>query len=551
VYICCVYGIHHPTRLSTHSGTEIGNCNERFTRSDVDGEVALPRRPFALVASCGGHATLKTMRNYFVDVCLVEPSGNNVLHEIVRIASMSKNCEVVMADTYAFLMRLLTSSTLEKLLLAENTAGLRPLELAAKMSTLRLYNGIVQTPGIYLTKVETHGPLAHKWYDVTEYESFLAGNRRHNSPIEFLLALEQAALYSDECQILLSRAPTRQWIDAKMLISRPFLFVWFVIRITYIGAFLLFENSEFSVNDRDTKSINCGEAVFDLPYWAGLATTVYVFTLSILILLLDIYEAAHFLLHNGRWRRWRTEGIISGRKAALHHNFYRVGQLLFVAMTMFRSTAWLFPATKIPLMSELSQIGACLVLPWTLFYFVQLLPSIGYFTVTIQTMFRDMMNFLLVFIIILAPFSYIFHMMLNYYSDEGCIPQFSSQSRSFYTTITIILNMVDFTAFRLTSPALIYALHIIFVFTATFLLVNFLVALMSNSVNEISEHRDVIMLMQRLSVAMVMENRVGRFLKSYYSHRQHENFVCRDGRIYVVDHCTRYDRPVDTNVEHV
>ena len=483
------------------------------------------------------------MLGYSVNVCLFEPNGNNVIHELARIASISKNCEVGMTETYGRLLQLLSASTFEKLLLTENKGHLRPLELASKVLTLRLYNAILQTPGIYLAKVEKHGPLIHKWYDLTEYESFGAGTRRDFSPINFLLELSESNIYSDECRALLSQAPTRQWVDAKMQISRPFLFGWFFIRISYLGAYLLFENSEFTTTHHNSNStiLGCGNAVFDLPTWARMAATIYVFMLSLLILLVDVFEAANFLLHNGRWRLWRAEGIIRGRKAGLHYSFYRVSLLLFVAMAMFGSTAWLFPVLKIPLMGEFTRIGASLLMPWTLLYFVQLLPSIGYFTVVIQAMLRDMMNFMVVFLIILTPFSYLFHMMINYYSDQGCIEKFGSLPRSFYSTFTIILNMVDFNSFRLQNPGFVYVLHLLFVFSATLLLVNFLISLMSNSVIEINAHRDVIMLLQRLSIAMVMENRVGRLLKCYYGRRQQMHFVCRDRRMYVIEHCTSCD----------
>ena len=506
-------------------------------------DVELPRRPFALAAICGAHATLKTMLNYSVDVNLPESNGNYVIHELARFASVSRSSEVGMTETYRRLLQLLPAATCKNLLLTENSCHLRPLELAAKMATLRLYSAILQTTDVYLVKTETHGPLTHKWYDLTEYEGFGVGTRREYSPIKFLLELEQADLFSAACRALMSQAPTRQWIDAKMRISRPFLFAWFLVRISYIAAFFLFENSEFSGSHRNgtIDSLNCGNAVFEMPYWAGMTTTLYVFTLSAMILVVDVAEAAYFLLHNGRWRRWRSEGVVSGRKAALHHNFYRVCQLVFVVMAMFRSTAWLFPATKIPFMSELSRITACLLLPWTLLYFVQLLPSIGYFTVIIQTMLHDMLNFMIIFVIILVPFSYVFHMMVNYYSEQGCIEAFGSLQRSLYSTFTVILNMIDFTSYRLQSPGLVYGLHLLFVFTATLLLVNFLISLMSNSVIEINEQRDVVMLLQRLSVAMVMETRVGRLLQGYYCRRQREHFACRDGRVYVIDHCTSYD----------
>ena len=275
----------------------------------------LPQRPFSLAAVCGAGATLNMMLGSPINVCLSDPNGNNVLHELVRFASVSKKCEVVMAETYSILMRLLPTTEFERLLRAENNDRLRPLELAAKLSTLRMGNVIVQTPGIYLAKVERDGPLIRKWYDLTEYESYAPGNRRDVSPITFLLDLHKSDLYSDECLTLLSQAPIRHWIDTKLRISLPFIFTWFLLRLVYLIVFIFCENSDF-VHMKINKKMGCTGAMFKMPKWAGTVTTVYLFVHSILILMFDVFEAVSFLLHNGRWRRWRTESIISGRAAS-------------------------------------------------------------------------------------------------------------------------------------------------------------------------------------------------------------------------------------------
>ena len=347
------------------------NNIHRFGDHGGKGSVQLPQRPFSLTAVCGAHATLKVMLGYPINSCLSDPKGNNVIHELVRFASVGKKCEVVMADTFSVLLQLMPATEFERLLRTENNDRLRPLELAAKLSTLRMYNVIVQTPGIYLTKVEKDGPLIRKWYDLTEYDSYGAVNRRDVSPVTFLLDLRKSDLYSDECLALLSQAPTRHWIDTKLRISMPFIFTWFLFRLVYLLVFISCENSDFApIKIKTNTSMGCARAMFILPKWAGMTTTVYLFTHSLLILMVDIFDALCFLLHNGRWRRWRTESLISGRNVALHHNFYRLCQFVFVFMVMLRVTARLFSIYKFPFMVEQTQIAICLMMPWTILYFV-------------------------------------------------------------------------------------------------------------------------------------------------------------------------------------
>ena len=59
-------------------------------------------------------------------------------------------------------------------------------------------------------------------------------------------------------------------------------------------------------------------------------------------------------------------------------------------------------------------------------------------------------------------------------------------------------------------------LHVMYVFVVAILLINFLIALMSNSVAEVAEHKDIVMMIQRLAVACTLEMRLGWLLGWLY-----------------------------------
>ena len=58
---------------------------------------------------------------------------------------------------------------------------------------------------------------------------------------------------------------------------------------------------------------------------------------------------------------------------------------------------------------------------WLLMYFVQLLPSIGHFIITIQAILVESAPFSVVFILFLIPFKHTFQIIINTNSKIGCI----------------------------------------------------------------------------------------------------------------------------------
>ena len=65
------------------------------------------------------------------------------------------------------------------------------------------------------------------------------------------------------------------------------------------------------------------------------------------------------------------------------------------------------------------------------------------------------------------------------------------------------------------------------------LLVNFLIALMSNSVSDVAENRYLIMTLQRLSAALLVESRLEKIIPSIYQFQQRGRYVVQDGKVYV------------------
>ena len=95
-----------------------------------------------------------------------------------------------------------------------------------------------------------------------------------------------------------------------------------------------------------------------------------------------------------------------------------------------------------------------------------------------------------------------------------------------------MLNLVNLSKYENADLAI---LHVAYVIVVTILLINFLIALMSNSVAEVAENRSFVMLLQRLSAALLVERRVVamKFLNRLIKWQQSHYFVRQNGRVYI------------------
>ena len=171
---------------------------------------------------------------------------------------------------------------------------------------------------------------------------------------------------------------------------------------------------------------------------------------------------------------------------------------------------------------------------WSLLYFVQLLPSIGYFVVAIQQMVRQMFNFGVVYSIFFFAAGHAFFVTVNTSERQTCSGEFSNVLQGIYSTFAIMLNLVNPAQLGLRHPGWIYVLHVSYIVIVAILLINFLIAIMSSALSEVALQQPIIERLQRLSVAIAIESRIDRLVAPYYRAMQRRHFVYEGDRIYIV-----------------
>ena len=122
---------------------------------------------------------LKQGADVFQENCFLE----NIFHSLVAATSLQLISEETSVSVFNWLLGKLDKPLVEQLLMHENADGLRPLEMAAHLGCIFLYEAIHLTPGVYLVKSRKSGVILEEWIDITEYELRKPGHRRNKSPL--------------------------------------------------------------------------------------------------------------------------------------------------------------------------------------------------------------------------------------------------------------------------------------------------------------------------------------------------------------------------------
>ena len=169
---------------------------------------------------------------------------------------------------------------------------------------------------------------------------------------------------------------------------------------------------------------------------------------------------------------------------------------------------------------------------WNILYFLEMLPWFSILALSIQRMFGKMLRFLTVFFLLFFSFEYTFFRL---YNDRGvCAEGFAGWLDSFYSTFLIMVNMVNVSEVVGGIDIILVLIHVMYVFVVAILLLNFLIALMSDAMTKVMNQADILVQMAQLSAAVLVEARIGRLFHNLSSRRQRQYFKSDNNRLYLV-----------------
>ena len=484
-------------------------------------------------------------------------SNGNILHSLVAGSSFDDVLEERSVFVYKKLVSLLDESELNKLLMHENSDGLRPLELAVNLGTLVLYEAMQLTPGVYVTKTIEKGVFKEEWIDITEYETYDPGHRRAKSPPFLMAFLDKNVLSNPKDVAIVQSDFITSWMDKKMKSTWFIIVFWAFLRIIYAALFFIYITKGQKNQNIDTETTTRGNLFnntsipayqpqrdceneymyFTASPTVGQVMVFYSIIHSILCISTTILSRRQYNLD--KLDLYRTK-LTRKKNCILDHSFYVVNHMITNILYVLGEVLVILDLEGTHTLVNILVILTCITSVWSVVYFIHVLPSIGYFAIVLQRMVYVLIQFIVVFVLVMLPFPHAFYRLLQ--GTDGCANlEFSPSFHvTYYNTFTVLLNMVDFTQFESSLGSgdyiLLLLLHNFYVFLLPILLINFLIALLSASVGEVHERKEVVMAIQKLCVITQAQRHMQQFwcMRSLWKHIQRKYFQVEDGRYYLV-----------------
>ena len=484
-----------------------------------------------------------------IDLFQVDDWQNNVFHKLVQAASLDIIHEKRYGETLVYIRDLLTDVEVKRLLLAENSFSLRPLEFAAFHGCLGLTWRILETRGVYLFK-ETHiGYNVIQYFDMSDYEMFGENipPRLYCSPMIFLMYMETSRIQNYHAINSINEVVSNESINAKISMNWPFICIWFLFRVLYTGLFFAAAlDKEWSilpsVINETSNSTETTKMCVSHEVQEGMGLWYILTTLSAMILIHDLWEYIWFR------RRFSPEvyAAMSKRNVVTHASFFTKTQVITYFSMIGITCCQILrqKGTDIPITLDHTffiLISFCCM--WSLLYFFQVVPWMSIYAIAVQRMLEDFVRFTIIFSLFFTVFALSFHRVLSNNTDS-CPKHFETAIEAAYSTFLAMLNLIDFRSYENVDRISIYVLHITYVLFVAILLLNFLIGLMSRSFSEVYAQRHWVIKMQRLSLVGSLQLRLAWPMRAIYRKLQTRVFECH-GRQLLIKRVTVQDKEFD------
>ena len=493
-------------------------------------------KPFHAAAIFHSHDVLRLLWRSGVNVLQEDNWQNNVVHMLIYADYTDTVRGTTYAETFVHIQTLISEKELKALLRMENAFLLRPLEFAALHGCISMASVIMQTKNIYLIKEEHVGYNVVQYFDVSDYEQFDDGvpPRFFISPLCFVAVTEASRVNTIDPDVFHDPG-LRSWINAKIITNWPFVFVWFIFRFCYIALFFsaslesswpTFVDSTSDPNVTNSKSkVICSSQKPDFGSYRWYILS----TLSILILSSNFYNYLFMrkIIHPAVLQ------IIQRRDFYSHIQFYDLMQftkcLSVVGINvcqLLRSMGLAVPLTLDYMFFVLVSFG-CM---WGVVYFLQVLPWISIYAIAVQRMLLVSIRFMLIFVIFLCAFAISFRRILLGDSNQ-CPENFRTAGETMYSSFLVMINAINFREYQNVDKTSLYILHVVFVFFISILLINFLIATMTQSFSDLYAKRRAIVQTQRLALMMAVQLKLAWPLQALYRRLQKRVFVHYNKRL--------------------
>ena len=392
------------------------------------------------------------------------------------------------------------------------------MEYAAKLGTCSLLRKILYTQGVYVTRKVVRGATVYRWHDVTEYEN---GIRTCKSPLSFLATLDDQAFMDISTTVMLRSNLYKNWSNRKIRSVKFPAFLWFIVRLVYISLFFsLYRDtsytSHFFQKGHELLRLNitiagptlpdenpvCPAVLDEMPNTTrNTIISVLIACTSVFIIgdVIDLIRA----LRNGVMCYFRVHTTFRGAQFLVNIVALTLAPVLIYEVEDYGESLHIYYA-----ITRSTMPIAC---AWSLLYFALFIPSIGFAVLSIQKMLKDAFRFGFIYIVILLPFQQAFQTFVNSYSKTGCQEDFRDDWSSLFTLYLTTFFIVDPRQYDVNYVGVFRLLFVLFTFVVAVVLLNFLIAIMSHTANRIKLDTEIIVDLNKLTIANTIDMRFSLF----------------------------------------
>ena len=455
------------------------------------------KMPLALAALSGNFEMVELLLSYGANLYAEDNEGNNIVHSMVHIAVEHPVMGVQMFEKIKELV--LTQEDKQLLGMKRNKAGHKPLDLAARINSISIIPSIIRWDEVYRFPLKECGPFQHVMYDVSDYEL-------HNSIhlLQYLAFIPERSLYKVDESRLLEIEPFKTWLSAVSEQHKLQATSWGLTWGTFL--FLFFVNGALYFNTSGGHP----------PIWLT-------YTLLIMASFEIFAEGAGLVRDRHVYKLKRELDKIHGSSIA-YTPVYRIFQGLFSISLIITEILLLMNfgcQYNHNIFVTFNVINIALAF-CSIMLFIQLNKQTGHLLIVMESMVSQAGLFLTVGGVIFCIFPVTFHIL---HTEPACLRNdtatpnvsigdadtghlmFQTIGASFYETILLALGIAAPNPLYFDNsiiPLFSRIVYIVLIFIVGIVMMNLLIAIMTDRVAELNKHKETIQKIQRLSISLLL-----------------------------------------------
>uniref|UniRef100_A0A3Q1IIF8 Ion transport domain-containing protein n=1 Tax=Anabas testudineus TaxID=64144 RepID=A0A3Q1IIF8_ANATE len=457
-----------------------------YFRKRIGGLIYFGEHILSFAACAGNQEIISMLLDAGASTRVQDYRGNTVLHILVLQPNKMTACQV---------MDLIMARDGEMdqsvpLDMVPNFRGLTPFKMAAKEGNTVAFQHLVNKRRVFQWNL---GPLTSHLYDLTEIDSWADDM----SVLELIVCSQKR-----EARRILELTPVRQLVSLKWnlygkhyfsLISQCFLFLS-CVRLLLLDIPENYTHSERDKTIRIQKRLN--ESYVTHSDNVRLAGEIISVLGAFAILLLEIPDML------------RVGAKLYFGQTALGGPFH----VILISYACLVVLLCVFRACEVQ--GEAVVMAVCLVLGWcNVMFFARGFEMLGPYVIMIQKiLFGDLARFMWLIVIVLIAFST--SLWIVYMTQEpGSIPAYTSFPITLFSEFELSVGLIDLPVDQtIFTPAIVNVLHTAFSVVSYILLLNLLIAMMSDTHWRVAQERNELWRTQVVATTLMLERRLPRCL---------------------------------------